>query len=135
MKSGRPCEWEIDARVARAWNLSPADLEVMFEDFTLGALTSEYRQAFVQRPKGVADFMTSERPELLENITEETQHASALEFLSRDPGTANRPVSIATGYVNLGGIHHLAVTLTESEKTRLLLGTTPDPGLGCTIPP
>ncbi|MGH9130900.1 MAG: hypothetical protein ACRDWV_04355, partial [Acidimicrobiales bacterium] len=36
---------EIDARVARAWELDPADLEVMFADFTLDAVPLAYRRA------------------------------------------------------------------------------------------
>lgn len=35
---------EIDARVARAWNLDAADLETIFADFTLDAVPEPYRQ-------------------------------------------------------------------------------------------
>ena len=40
---------EIDARVALAWNLTRADLEVIFRDFTESAVTPAYRSALVDR--------------------------------------------------------------------------------------
>lgn len=40
---------EIDARVARAWKLTRADLDVIFEDFTESAVTPAYRAALVDR--------------------------------------------------------------------------------------
>ena len=40
---------EIDARVARAWNLTTADLGVIFRDFTEDAVTPAYRAALVKR--------------------------------------------------------------------------------------
>ena len=40
---------EIDARVARAWKLTRADLEVIFRDFTESAVTPAYRAALVDR--------------------------------------------------------------------------------------
>lgn len=40
---------EIDARVARAWNLTSADLDVIFGDFTESAVTPAYRAALVDR--------------------------------------------------------------------------------------
>ena len=40
---------EIDARVARAWNLTRADLGVIFRDFTEDAVTPAYRAALVER--------------------------------------------------------------------------------------
>ena len=40
---------EIDARVARAWNLTRADLDVIFRDFTESAVTPAYRAALVDR--------------------------------------------------------------------------------------
>ena len=42
---------DIDARVARAWQLTPFDLEVMFEDFTINAVSSSYRSALIARLK------------------------------------------------------------------------------------
>lgn len=40
---------EIDATVARAWELTPDELEVVFEDFTLDAVSSEYRDEVRRR--------------------------------------------------------------------------------------
>ena len=40
---------EIDARVARAWGLTDADLGVLFADFSLGAVPTAYRQRFAAR--------------------------------------------------------------------------------------
>lgn len=40
---------EIDARVARAWNLTRADLDVAFRDFTEDAVTPAYRAMLVDR--------------------------------------------------------------------------------------
>ena len=40
---------EIDARVARAWGLSPDDLEVIYEDFTHNALPLAYRRGLSRR--------------------------------------------------------------------------------------
>jgi superfamily II DNA or RNA helicase len=72
-------------------------------------------------------------PYLLENLTDETTHAAALAFLVDDIAT-NHPLAIATGYVNLGGLHHLASIVTDGRKTRLLLGAVPDPALGADLP-
>ncbi len=40
---------EIDARVARAWDLSEDELQLLFSDFTLDALPSTYREALTTR--------------------------------------------------------------------------------------
>ena len=40
---------DINARVARAWGLPLDDLRVIFEDFTLDAVTPAYRSALVER--------------------------------------------------------------------------------------
>ena len=40
---------DIDARVARAWNLTTGDLKVIFRDFTEDAVTPVYRAALVER--------------------------------------------------------------------------------------
>ena len=40
---------DIDARVARAWNLTAADLDVIFRDFTEDAVTPAYRSALIDR--------------------------------------------------------------------------------------
>jgi hypothetical protein len=40
---------EIDAHVARAWGLTAAELELVFEDFTEDAVSPTYREAVRQR--------------------------------------------------------------------------------------
>ena len=35
---------EIDAQIARAWELTDKDLSVMLDDFTVDAVSTEYRQ-------------------------------------------------------------------------------------------
>lgn len=40
---------EIDARVAHAWRLTPDDLEVIYADFTLGAVAQSYRERLTRR--------------------------------------------------------------------------------------
>ena len=40
---------EIDARVARAWKLTEADLETVFEDFTEHAVPPGYRALIIER--------------------------------------------------------------------------------------
>jgi hypothetical protein len=42
---------EIDARVARAWDLTPADVAFMLEDFTVDAVPAEHRQGLLARVK------------------------------------------------------------------------------------
>lgn len=73
------------------------------------------------------------RPELLDNREGDTRHAAALAYLIGDVGSEH-PLAVATGYVNLGGLHHLAEIL-DGRPVRLLLGATPDPGLGAEPPP
>lgn len=46
---------EIDARVAFAWGLDAADLEVVFSDFTLDAVPEAYRQLVRERFAELAD--------------------------------------------------------------------------------
>lgn len=72
------------------------------------------------------------RPDVLDNLTPETTHAEALAYLVED--LKAHAVSIATGYVNLGGLHHLATILDEDRPVRLLLGAQPDPALGAELP-
>lgn len=43
----RTLRLDIDARVARAWRLTPADLDVMGRDFTLDAVPEDYRRDLV----------------------------------------------------------------------------------------
>lgn len=73
------------------------------------------------------------RPELLDNLTDETRHAEALAFLVHDLGPSH-PLSVATGYVNLAGLHHIAQSVSDGRGVRLLLGAAPDPGLGADVP-
>ena len=73
------------------------------------------------------------RPFLLDNLSEDTQHGVGLQYLIGDI-SAEHDLSIATGYVNLGGLHHLALAVTDDRGVRLLLGTAPDPGLGAQFP-
>ena len=40
---------DIDARVADAWSLTTEDVEVMFDDFTLDAVTAGHRQMTLQK--------------------------------------------------------------------------------------
>jgi hypothetical protein len=40
---------DIDARVARAWDLSAQDLQLMFTDFTADAVSPDYRRLVLQR--------------------------------------------------------------------------------------
>ena len=73
------------------------------------------------------------RPYLLENLSDDTSHGTALAYLVSDmPNT--HPLAVATGYVNLGGLHHLAQIVSDGRKTRLLLGAAPDPALGAQFP-
>lgn len=73
------------------------------------------------------------RPELLDNLADATRHAEALSFLVGDLGPRH-PLSVATGYVNLNGLHLLALTVRDGRSVRLLLGAAPDPGLGADLP-
>src|SRR5215218_3246100 len=74
-----------------------------------------------------------ERPYLLENLSAETTHAAALAYLVGDL-PSKHPLAIASGYVNLAGLHLLAVTVCDGRRVRLLLGAAPDPGLGADLP-
>ncbi len=75
----------------------------------------------------------SGRPYLLDNRSDGTRHADALSYLLDDL-PARHGLSVATGYVNLGGLHHLAVAVAEGRAVRLLLGAAPEPGLGGQAP-
>ena len=72
------------------------------------------------------------RPYLLDNRSDDTRHGEALAYLMGDVDVRHG-LSIATGYVNLAGLHRLA-TLADGRPTRLLLGAAPDPGLGAQLP-
>lgn len=74
----------------------------------------------------------TERPHILDNLSPETEHGAGLRYLlDRYEG---EPVSITTGYVNLDGLHHLAVAVSDGRTLRLLLGAEPDPALGAQLP-
>lgn len=71
-------------------------------------------------------------PYILDNRDSGTLHAAGLRALvEHHPGDA---LSVATGYVNIGGLNVLA-ELADGRPTRLMLGAQPDPGLGAPIPP
>lgn len=72
------------------------------------------------------------RPYLVDNLGEESNHAAALRYLVGDIDPKHG-VSIATGYVNIGGLREAAATITD-RGVRLLLGAAPDPGLGAELP-
>lgn len=74
-----------------------------------------------------------ERPYLLDNMSDGTRHADALSYLV-DDFAVQHGLSIATGYVNLGGLHHLATAVADGRTVRLLLGVAPAPGLGAQVP-
>jgi superfamily II DNA or RNA helicase len=44
------------------------------------------------------------------------------------------PLSVATGYLNIGGLQLLASTARDGRSTRLLLGAAPRPGLDAALP-
>jgi hypothetical protein len=67
------------------------------------------------------------RPDVLDNL--ERSHADGLAFLVGDH-SAEHGLSIATGYVNLAGLHHLATIVNDGRDVRLLLGALPEQGLG-----
>jgi superfamily II DNA or RNA helicase len=72
------------------------------------------------------------RPYLLDNQSDDSRHGAALAYFLTDVDSSHA-LSIATGYIDLGGLHHLA-SLADGRPTRLLIGAAPDPGLGATLP-
>lgn len=72
------------------------------------------------------------RPHILDNLDGGSEHGAALTYLVGDVG-AQHPLSVATGFVNLGGLHDLAA-LADGRPTRLLIGAQPTPGLGAEVP-
>lgn len=74
-----------------------------------------------------------ERPSLLDNRGAETSHGEGLAFLAGDH-SSDFGLSVATGYVNLGGLRHLAAVVSANRRTRLLLGAAPGAGLGEQLP-
>ncbi len=73
------------------------------------------------------------RPSLVDNLGDDASHAAALSYLVNDQ-EERHGLSVATGYVNLGGLHHLAVTVSDGREVRVLLGAEPEPGLGASVP-
>lgn len=74
------------------------------------------------------------RPELVDNEAGGgTRHDDALTFLIGDI-SSDHPLAVATGYVNLGGLHLLA-SLADGRYVRLLIGAEPGPGLGADLGP
>src|SRR5437879_255963 len=72
------------------------------------------------------------RPYLVDNLDEDSSHTAALRYLVGDIAPQHA-LSIATGYVNIGGLREAAATITD-RGVRLLLGAAPDPGLGAELP-
>ena len=73
------------------------------------------------------------RPSILDNLQPETGHGDGLVYLTNDLDD-DHGLSVATGYVNLGGLHHVAESVNEGRPTRLLLGAAPSSGLGSEFP-
>jgi superfamily II DNA or RNA helicase len=73
------------------------------------------------------------RPYVLENLTDDSTHAAALSYLVADLPTSHN-LSVATGYINLGGLHHLASIVNDGRAVRVLIGAAPDPALGAQFP-
>ena len=73
------------------------------------------------------------RPYLLDNLEDDTRHDKGIAYLIGDI-PPDHDLSIAVGYVNLGGLHHLALAVEDDRKVRLLLGAEPHPGLGARLP-
>ena len=73
------------------------------------------------------------RPYLLDNLHPDTGHGDGLVYLTKDLDDRHG-LSVATGYVNLGGLHHIAISVNEARVTRLLLGAAPSAGLGGEFP-
>lgn len=74
-----------------------------------------------------------ERPSLLDNRSPETEHGAGLASLA-DHLPENHGLSVATGYLNLGGLRHLASAVSANRRTRLLLGAASEAGLGKELP-
>lgn len=72
------------------------------------------------------------RPDVLDNLSDETTHAAGLAYVAADE--AGRPLSVASGYVDLGGLHELATLVGDGRPVRVLLGALPQPGLGAELP-
>ena len=73
------------------------------------------------------------RPSLLDNLHPDSGHGDGLVYLAKDIDDQH-DLLVATGYVNLGGLRHLADSVTEDRATRLLIGAAPSAGLGGEFP-
>ncbi len=115
---------DIDARVAHAYGLSGEELEVVFSRLHPGRRAARLPRA---RARTVREHCRCRsRPHLLDNAPAGREHAEALAYLIGDTDVRH-PLAVATGYVNLGGLHHLA-TLADGRPTRLLIGAEPHAG-------
>lgn len=66
------------------------------------------------------------QPELVDNLTDASRHRRALGWLVEH---YDEPLSVATGYINLGGLNAMA-ELADGRPTRLMIGAEPEPNLG-----
>ena len=73
------------------------------------------------------------RPHVLDNLDPDRLHAAAVTYLVTDT-PPKHPLAVATGYVNLDGLHHLA-SISDGRPVRLMIGAQPSPGLGADPPP
>ena len=73
------------------------------------------------------------RPSLLDNLQPDSGHGDGLVYLTNDLDDRH-DLLVATGYVNLGGLRHLADSVNEDRATRLLIGAAPSAGLGGEFP-
>ena len=73
------------------------------------------------------------RPSLLDNLHADSGHGDGLVYLTNDLDDRH-DLLVATGYVNLGGLRHLADSVNEDRATRLLIGAAPSAGLGGEFP-
>ena len=73
------------------------------------------------------------RPSLLDNLQPDSGHGDGLVYLANDLDDRH-DLLVATGYVNLGGLRHLADSVNEERATRLLIGAAPSAALGSEFP-
>ena len=73
------------------------------------------------------------RPSLLDNLQPDSGHGDGLVYLTNDLDDRH-DLLVATGYVNLGGLRHLADSVSDDRATRLLIGAAPSAGLGGEFP-
>lgn len=71
------------------------------------------------------------RPSVIEN--DAVTHAAALRYLLADV-PSHHDLAVATGYVNLDGLHLLAEAVGQDRHVRILLGAAPSPGLDAALP-